>query len=31
MDEAVENGIDEGWVAEDIVPFFDRYLAGDKR
>ena len=30
MDEAVEDGIGEGGVAEPIVPFLDRELIGDQ-
>ena len=28
VDEAVENGVGIGWVADDLVPFVDRDLAG---
>ena len=31
MDETVEDGIGEGGVAEPVVPFLDRELAGDQR
>jgi len=27
--EAIENGIGVGWIADDVVPFVDRQLAGD--
>ena len=30
MDETVEDGVGEGWVAEAVVPFLDRELAGDQ-
>ena len=28
VDEAVEDGVGIGWVADDLVPFVDRDLAG---
>jgi hypothetical protein len=28
VDEAVEDGVDIGWVADDLVPFVNRNLAG---
>lgn len=31
VDEAVEDGVGVGWIADDIVPFVDRELAGDDR
>ncbi len=30
MDEAVEDGVTEGGIADDIVPVFDGQLAGDE-
>ena len=29
MDEAVEDGVGDGRIGDDIVPIFDRHLAGD--
>jgi len=29
--EAVEDGVGEGWVADDLVPVLDRQLAGEER
>src|SRR2546430_5407282 len=29
VDEAVEDGVGDGWVADDVVPVFDGKLAGD--
>lgn len=31
VDEAVEDGVGVGWIADDIVPFVDWKLAGDDR
>jgi hypothetical protein len=31
MDDAVEDGVGEGWFADQIVPAVDRGLAGDQR
>ena len=29
MDEAIEDGIGDGWIADDFVPLLDRHLTGD--
>ncbi len=31
VDEAVEDGVAEGWIADDIMPVIDRHLGGDER
>jgi len=31
VEEAVEDGVAEGGIADDIVPVFDRHLAGEER
>ena len=31
MDETVEDGVGEGWLADEVVPGFDRKLTGDQR
>lgn len=29
MDEAVEDGVSQGWIADHVMPPLDGYLAGD--
>jgi hypothetical protein len=29
VDEAIENGVGDGWIADDLVPAIDRHLAGN--
>ena len=31
VDEAVEDGVAEGWIADDLMPVIDRHLGGDER
>ena len=31
VDEAVEDGVGEGWIAKNVMPLLDGYLAGDER
>ena len=31
VDDAVEDGIGQGWIADQVVPAIDRNLAGDQR
>jgi hypothetical protein len=31
VDDAVEDGVGVSWIADDMVPFVDRELAGDDR
>ena len=29
MDDAVEDGVGDGWIGDDLMPVLDRHLAGD--
>ena len=31
VDDAIENGVGQGWIADQVMPAIDRNLAGDQR